>query len=256
MGLTLGRFGDERLEKGGPSCMGALLRMAAAGQRQAAGGRSRRRDADHAVSAQSQSAAQRDDVGGAGTHLRPGRRPPCARHSGHVGSAGGRERRWPVVSSGHCGGRHAGTVLGLVDNSFSSARAANAASAGKRRFEEKDSRRWLSRRRERQRPGRGWRGLRHGRRGSRRRHLRMLCLQAGQCGEAGARRPGPLPRRRNVSVQQGPVVGRSRPDDRWICQPRLAARPARLRCPSASARSRSSGPNIAPPPTVCPQPSA
>jgi len=29
--VTLGRFGDRRLEKGGPSCMPVLLRRAAAG---------------------------------------------------------------------------------------------------------------------------------------------------------------------------------------------------------------------------------
>ena len=207
MELRLGEFGDKRLEKGGRFCRAPYRAWRQGCQRQAAGWRSRRRDADHAVFAQSQGAAQRDDVGGAGTHLRSGRRPPRARHSGYIGSARGRERRRPVVSSGHRGGRQCGNGAWAGRDLLSEAQGRGTRQGASNETLRKRTAAAGFGRGERQRPGRSRRGLRHGRRGSRRRHLRMLRLQAGRCGEAGARRSGSPPGRWNVAVLQGRRLG-------------------------------------------------
>ena len=144
MELRLGEFGDERLAKGGRFCTRGLSAMAAGGQRQAARRRPGRRDADHAVSAQSQGDDQRNDVHGAGR--------TCARVAGRhvlaiqdtsalrVDEKGLGLSFHPVLAVD----ANEGTVLGLVDNFFLTRQGGERATRKQRDFADKDSRRWLS----------------------------------------------------------------------------------------------------------------
>ena len=143
MELTLGAFGDERLEKGGPFRMSGLSAWRKGRQRAGARGRSRGRDGDYPVSPQSQGDGGRDDGDCPGAHLRPGRRPARARHSRHLGprvdEKGVGLSFHPVIAVD----ANAGTMLGLVDNFFLTRQGGERDKRKQRAFEEKDSRRWL-----------------------------------------------------------------------------------------------------------------